>query len=208
MPDVVSHDVLPQSESLSQADALLGPPYDDMDDVPLARLAQTDHAAFEALYRRHVTAIYRYCFARTRTEVDAEDLTAQTFLAALEALEGFGGRGTFLGWLFGIARHKCLDFHRGNRRYVDTPWDEIAVTRAGLDTAPEEAAACAGVLDCVERMLPQLSPDRREAVRLRYWGGLDFGDIARAMGRSVAAAKMLISRGIADLRKRCLDEEE
>jgi RNA polymerase sigma-70 factor, ECF subfamily len=183
------------------------PPYADLADELLVRQAQTDHAAFEALYRRHVTAVYRYCYARTQTAADAEDLTAQTFLVALETLDRYTGRGLFLGWLFGIARHKCADFHRGNRHYAETPWEDVAATRGGAEPLPEEVAACTDMVDCVERMLPQLSSDRREAVQLRYWGDLDFGDIARAMGRSVAATKMLISRGIADLRKRCLDEE-
>jgi RNA polymerase sigma-70 factor, ECF subfamily len=193
-------------ESLSRTEA--PPPlYADLSDEQLLYLARTDHAAFEALYRRHVTTVYRYCFARTATAADAEDVTAQTFLVALETLDRYTGRGRVLGWLFGIARHKCADFHRGNRHRADTPWEDVAATRAGAEPLPEEMAACAGLIDCVERMLPQLSADRREAVRLRYWGDLEFGDIARAMGRSVSATKMLISRGIADLRKRCLDEE-
>lgn len=183
------------------------PSIDDLADEALMRLAVTDHAAFEALYRRHVTAIYRYCFARLNTAADAEDVTAQTFLVALETLDRYTGRGLVLGWLFGIARHKCADFHRAGRHVADTSWEDVAATRAGSEPLPEEAAACSDIVDCVERMLPHLSPDRREAVQLRYWGDLDFGDIARAMGRTVSATKMLISRGIADLRKRCLDEE-
>jgi RNA polymerase sigma-70 factor, ECF subfamily len=199
-------DIVSQPEPLSRTE-VPSPSYVDLADEALMRLARTDHAAFEALYRRHVTAIYRYCFARTHTAADAEDVTAQTFLVALESLDRYTGRGLVLGWLFGIARHKCADFHRGNRHHADTAWEDVAATRAGADPLPEEAAACAGIVDCVERMLPQISPDRREAVQLRYWGDLDFGDIARAMGRSISATKMLISRGIADLRKRCLDDE-
>lgn len=185
------------------------PHHDDLADRDLVQLAREDHAAFDTLYRRHVTAVYRYCYTRTNTAADAEDVTAQTFLAALEALDGYSGRGPFLGWLFGIARHKCTDFHRSQRGQVDAEWETAAAAVGALDEGnptpkPEEAAHSAMLLDCVERMLPQLSPDRQEAVQLRYYGGLELREVARAMERSVAAVKMLISRGIADLRTRCL----
>jgi len=181
--------------------------YESRDDQELARLACDDQDAFDALYRRHVTSIYRYCYARTGSAPDAEDVTAQTFLAALESLDAYRGRGTVLGWLFGIARNKCADVHRRGRHQIDAEWEEVAdeaVVHSDPPPDPEQAAHQALILDCVERMLSQLSPERQEALQLRYYGGLDLSDVARAMQRSVAAVKMLISRGIADLRKRCL----
>ncbi|MBN1873950.1 MAG: RNA polymerase sigma factor [Anaerolineae bacterium] len=183
--------------------------YTNLDDTRLAQQAKHDHAAFDTLYRRHITAIYRYCYARTNTVTDAEDLTAQTFLAALETITFYQEQGSFLGWLFGIARHKCADFYRS--RYADDPasLDSDAFTGDAEDvqtTQPEEAAVCADVLDCVAKILPQLSADRTEAIYLRYWGGLNMSDIAQAMRRTEAAVKMLISRAIGDLRKRCLNE--
>ncbi len=181
--------------------------YAELDDDRLAELAVNDHVAFETLYRRHVTAVYRYCYARTNTADDAEDLTTQTFLAALEALPRYRRRSAFLGWLFGIARHKCMDFHRAAYARPTVSWDDVAPTQAGTGPGPEALAGHRDVLSCVERMLQQLSDDRREAVQLRYWGDLALNDVARAMGRSVAAVKMLVSRAIADLRKRCVDED-
>lgn len=182
---------------------------DRHNDAELAQLARDDATAFDTLYRRHVTAIYRFCYARSNSIADTEDLTAQTFLAALDTLDSYEGRGSFRGWLFGIARHKCADLHRSRRRQVEASLEDAvsfgtAVPgRSDPGPAPEEAARDALLLDCVKRMLPQLSPARQEAVQLRYWGNLELEEVAGAMGRSVAAVKMLISRGIADLRKRC-----
>ena len=182
--------------------------HDSVDDDRLAQLALNDGAAFETLYRRHVAAVYRYCFARTSTVADAEDLTAQTFMAALENLNRYRGRSTFVGWLFGIARHKCADFHRRAYARTDVTWDGVADHHPAMGDGPEEIAGRRDVMDCVERMLQHLSDDRQEAVQLRFWGGLSMEDAARAMGRSVAAVKMLISRAVADLRRRCVDEDE
>jgi RNA polymerase sigma-70 factor (ECF subfamily) len=55
-------------------------------------------------------------------------------------------------------------------------------------------------------MFPHLSADRVEALRLRYWGGLSMAEIARVMRRTEAAAKMLVSRAISDLRERCVTQ--
>ncbi len=178
------------------------------DDATLIRAAQTDPDAFDTLYRRYVTPIYRYCYAHTGVRSEAEDLTAQTFLAALEGLRGYRGRGSVAAWLFGIARRKCADHYR--RHYTD-PGEPLEAASAQPDPSapdPEQDAYHNGVLDCVQRTLHHLSPDRREVLRLRFWGGLSIREIAVVMHRRESAVKVLISRAIADLRKRCLDESE
>src|SRR5512145_1244886 len=83
-----------------------------LDEPALVRAAQTDAQAFGALYDRYVQRVYRYCYYRTNSPPDAEDLTAQIFLAALEGLTRYRQDGHFAGWLFSIARKKVADFHR------------------------------------------------------------------------------------------------
>ena len=175
-------------------------------DTALALAARDDQDAFDTLYRCYVTRIYRYCYSRVDNRADAEDLTAQTFLAAMEGLNRYRGRGTFTAWLFGIARHKCADHHR--QRYAD-PGESLDVADELADPLmpdPETNAYHNSIIDCVQRALSVLSPDRREALRLRFWGGLSAREIAAVMRRSEGAVKMLISRGVADLRRRCLDD--
>ncbi len=178
------------------------------DDDALAKTAQTDRDAFDTLYRRHATRVYRYCYARAGNRPDAEDLTTRTFLAALESLGRYRGRGSFAAWLFGIARHKCADHHR--RQYAN-PCEPLGAAYPLPDPSEPDLAQNAyhnSLLDCVQRSLTGLSPDRREALRLRFRGGLSTREIAAVMRRSVGAVKMLVSRAVADLRKRCLDENE
>jgi len=59
-------------------------PYPSLDDAHLASQARTDPEAFAELYSRHVRSVYRYYLAHTGDIKDAEDLTSQTFMAALE----------------------------------------------------------------------------------------------------------------------------
>ena len=178
------------------------------DDGALVKAAQADRDAFDALYRRYVTRVYRYCCTHAGNRADAEDLTAQTFLAALEGLPRYRGRGPFAAWLFGIARRKCADHHRS--RYADRS-EPLEMTNPLPDPSapdPEQSVYRNNVLDCVQQALPHLSPDRREALQLRFWGGLKAREVAAVMRRSEDAVKMLVSRAVADLRRRCLDEEE
>ncbi|HCR70284.1 MAG TPA: RNA polymerase subunit sigma-70, partial [Anaerolineae bacterium] len=62
-----------------------------------------------------------FCYYRTNNKADAEDLTAQIFLAVLEALPRYRQQGHFAGWLFSIARNKINDHHR---RVSHIPLDE------------------------------------------------------------------------------------
>lgn len=180
--------------------------YAELEDSELARLARDDHDAFEALYRRYVTPIYRYCYARTDNVGDAEDLTSQTFMAMVESIDRYSGvRGArnFPAWLFGIARHKCADYHRAAYNTRQQPLADIEFADPEPNNA-EERLFRNSILECVERLLKQLNPDRIEALRLRYWGGLSMLEAARVMRRSEAAFKMLVSRAISDLRERCV----
>ena len=177
--------------------------YTALEDSELARLARDDDDAFEALYRRYVTPIYRYCYARTDSVADAEDLTAQTFMAVVESLDRRRGGANFPAWLFGIARHKCADYHRAAYAAPQQPLADIELADPEPENV-EERLFRHNILECVERLLGYLSPDRLEALRLRYWGGLSMREGARVMQRSEAAFKMLVSRAISDLRERCV----
>lgn len=177
------------------------------DDATLAEAACSDYAAFEQLYRRYATRVYRYCYTRTCNDRDAEDLTAQTFLAALEGIGRYRGRGTFAAWLFSIAWRKCKDHHR--RQYSRQEEELVQAVNLPDPDSPdlERRAQRQQILDCVHQIWPMLSEDRQEALRLRFWGGLSTIETAAVMGRSRAAVKMLVSRAIADLRERCLDAD-
>ena len=103
------------------------------DEPALVRLAQTDAQAFGALYDRYVQRVYRYCYYRTNNPPDAEDLTAQIFLAALEGLPRYRQDGHFAAWLFSIARKKVADFHR--RAPHASPWRKPSLPPIHTDLA-------------------------------------------------------------------------
>jgi len=87
--------------------------YPPMDDARLAQQARADPEAFAELYRRHVRSVYRYHLAHTGDVRDAEDLTSQTFMAALEGIRSYRGTNPYITWLIGIAARKRALFFIG-----------------------------------------------------------------------------------------------
>jgi RNA polymerase sigma-70 factor, ECF subfamily len=171
----------------------------EQDERDLAQLAVTDIEAFAELYRRHITRVYRYHVAHVGSVKDAEDLTSQTFIAALEGIRSFRGTGSFAAWILGIASRKRLMYFRGTRAEVSL---DSAVQYPSLDLPTDKAAAQRLQLESVSRALRQISPERAEALILTYFGGLSHAEAGRVLKKSEAAVKMLVSRGLQDLRER------
>jgi RNA polymerase sigma-70 factor, ECF subfamily len=167
-------------------------------EAELARLAVTDTDAFAELYRRNVTRVYRYHVAHTGSVKDAEDLTSQTFMAALEGIRSYRGTGPFAAWILGIASKKRLMFFRGRKPEVQLD-AALHIPSPGLST--DKAAYQRLKLESISRAIKQISPERAEAIILSYFGGLHNKEIGHLLNKSEAAVKMLISRGLQDLRE-------
>jgi RNA polymerase sigma-70 factor, ECF subfamily len=178
---------------------LMATPTNEQDDTDLAKQAIHDVEAFAELYRRNLTRVYRYHMAHAGNTKDAEDLTSQTFIAALEGIRSFRGTGSFAAWIMGIASRKRLMFFRGSRPEV--PLD-LALQYPGPGLPTDKAAAHQLQLESISRALRQISSDRAEALILTYFSGLSHAEAGRVLHKSEAAVKMLISRGLQDLRER------
>jgi len=169
------------------------------EEFQLAHQALSDVSAFSELYRRNITRVYRYHIAYCGNVKDAEDLTSQTFIAALEGISSFRGTGSFAAWIMGIASKKRLMYFRGSRLEVPL---EAALHYPSPDLPTDKVATQRLQLESVSRALRQISPDRAEAISLSYFGGLSNSEVSRVMNKGEAAVKMLISRGLQDLRER------
>ncbi|MBP7691419.1 MAG: sigma-70 family RNA polymerase sigma factor [Anaerolineales bacterium] len=160
------------------------------DEPSLVARAQRDPAAFTALYDRYVGRVYGYHLSRVGAPADAQDLTAQTFLTALEALPRYRERGAFAAWLFQIARSKAMDFFRRRRPQVSLDL---------IEAMPAPAEAPLGELEPLRALMRALPADERELLHLRYAADLKFGEIAAVTGQSEAAVKKAVYRLLARL---------
>jgi RNA polymerase sigma-70 factor (ECF subfamily) len=185
----------------SKVDRPAAPPADD--DSTLIETARHDAAAFALLYRRYVTPIYRYLFSRAGNEVDAQDLTAQVFLEALEGLPRYRERGNFAAWLFTIARRRATDHYR---RRLPLPLDDTPDPGDGHD--PLSHVIEREALERLTDLIAQLDDDQRDLLRLRFAAGLTFGQIGIILGRSEAAIKMAVHRLLDQLRAKWRAQDE
>ena len=168
------------------------------DDFDLIRQAQQDLRKFTLLYDRYVQRIYRYLLVRTGSQADAEDLTSQTFMAAMENLHQYKGQRPFPAWLLGIAKNKRADFYRKQKPVVDL---ETAADLTDPDVeSPDDLVNRQLQIESIARKLQAIAPDRAEALSLRLFAGLEIPEIARLMGKQEPAVRMLIHRGLQDLK--------
>jgi RNA polymerase sigma-70 factor (ECF subfamily) len=175
------------------------------DDLRLVRYAQRDLRAFSALYERYATQVYRYVLFRVGNVDDAQDLTSQTFLAAMENLAKYRGQNPFIAWLMGIARHKTADQFRRRKPEVEI---ESAESVPDREEQPDDVISRQLEMEQVTRKLQALAPDRAEALSLRLFGGLEVAEIAKLMKRDEAAVRMLVWRGMKDLQAQLAREEK
>lgn len=160
-----------------------------------APLAEAQRSAFARVYEEHAQAIYRYLLARVGRGDLAEELTAQTFLAALQGFPKYRGTGTHLGWLIGIARRKAVDAHRQHRHerrpLVDANLGAAIVIEAasapGLEPG-ETVALLGGTAYCMRDNDRQRLVVRRDGTRIEVQASLDLSreDLTKIAGSLVA----------------------
>jgi RNA polymerase sigma-70 factor, ECF subfamily len=153
------------------------------------------------LYDDALPHVYGYLLGRCGDSGLAEDLTAESFLAAVHALRKPGAADPSIPWLIGVARHKLADHWRRAEREqrglrlldreparIDDPWDTVV-----------DRIRAREVLD-------QLSAHHRAALTLRYLDGLPVPEVARHLDRTLHATEALLVRARAAFRR--IYEEE
>ena len=160
------------------------------------REGAAEDSTLTALYHRALPLVYGYLLPRCGSAALAEDLTADTFTAAVTAAKRDHPPDLTVAWLVGVARHKLVDHWRRTdleRRKLgvidrdaeptEDPWD------AQLDVAAAHAA------------LSRLSAHHRAALTLRYLDGLPVAEVADGLGRSLHATETLLVRARAAFRR-------
>ncbi len=164
-----------------------------------AAKAELDRA-FEDLYRAHLRDVYSYSYYRVGNHHDAEDLTEQTFLQAYRHFERArresNGR-PLRPWLIRIAHNLASNYHRDRARKPTSALD--SADPISHPHATEQVVEGREELRQVMEGLTHLPEDRRDALIMRFALGMDNREIARALGRTDGATKVLIHRAIRQL---------
>jgi RNA polymerase sigma-70 factor (ECF subfamily) len=163
---------------------------------------------FEALYRAHLRDVYSYSYYRVGNHHDAEDLTEQAFLQAYRHFERArresDGR-PMRPWLIRIAHNLASNYHRDRSRRPEANIEAIEPPAHPHTT--EQVVEGREELRLVMRKLDGLPEDRREALIMRFALGMSNREIARALGRTDGATKVLIHRALKQLEEHMAADE-
>jgi len=171
------------------------------DEESLVRRAQQhNQEAFAQLYEEHFDKIYRYVTFKIGNETEAEDMTQQVFLNALQSISSFKWKGVpFSAWLFRIAHNQVVDYLRSKKRTA-VPLNESLASSNSNDT-PQSVVEQKLDIEQVLAATKQLTEAQREVISLRFTSELPIAQVAKVMGKSQGAVKALQHSAIVALRK-------
>jgi RNA polymerase sigma-70 factor (ECF subfamily) len=162
----------------------------------LITAARQNPQRFGELYALYVQTVYRYLYSRLDSVAEAEDATAQTFLAVLEQFPNYRHDGYFAIWLFSIARHKALDQLRRQRSETSLEEAEHLSAEASLQDQVIQTERITALATLI-RALPE---DEQELIRLRYVADLSFAEIGQVLHQKEDTVKKSLYRLLARLK--------
>ncbi|MEN6580487.1 MAG: sigma-70 family RNA polymerase sigma factor [Anaerolineaceae bacterium] len=158
--------------------------------------ARQDPQMFGDLYSLYAQPVFRYLYSRIGSFPEAEDVTAQTFLAILERFPKYRHDGYFASWLFSIARNKAMDYFRKRRK--ETPLEEAEFIPADGNILQQVIKT--ERIAALSKLISTLSEDEQELIRLRYVAELSFAEIGHLLGQKEDTVKKSLYRLLARLK--------
>jgi RNA polymerase sigma-70 factor, ECF subfamily len=170
-------------------------------------MAQEDPQALKRLYDHYFPRLYAYVSYRVGRVQDVEDLVAETFLKAIEGIEGFKWqhKNSFAAWLFSIARNLISNFYRREQRWETVPLDESPNLQVSK-LLPEDVALQKEKFQSLRRLIGTLTPRQQEIITLRFFGGLRNQEIAEILGIDERTVAAHICRGLKTAHRKYINE--
>ena len=170
----------------------------------LIERAKANSEAYESLYIKLYTPIYRFLYFRLLNKEVAEDLTHDVFVQIYSSETVFESEDHERRYFFTAARNRLIDYLRKKK---DVPLDEEFVANVPDTTRSDDVAVSRESQLLVRKLLAQLSEDQYTALTLKYIEDKDTEEIALIMDKSLEAVRQLQSRGMHTLREKSKDYE-
>ena len=165
---------------------------------------QGDRQAFAQLYELNVDRVYYYLLKRLGQPADAEDLTAEVFIRAMEALSSYKNQGVpFIAWLVRIAHNTSVNHFKKQNRRKETP----LVEAAAISDDPADKAVTRATSAEVSGAMKKLTDLQRQVLNLRFLGEFSIAETADKMSRTESAVKFLQHSALKALKRVLRDQE-
>ena len=182
------------------------PTFSPSDQALVASVLAGDRESFAPLVARYEGPLLRVAESRLGRGDLAEDAVQEAFLCAYRSLHSFNPAFSFRTWLWTILLNQCRrQMSRRQRRpavlsWSDQPGEGRSEREAGQladrETAPPEQLLERERSEQLDRLLAELPEVQADALRLRFFGGLKFHEIAETMGCSLSSAKNRVRVGL------------
>ncbi len=153
---------------------------------------------FEAIYAEQVTPIHRFIYARVGNRPDAEDLTGQVFMRAVEQLDVDRPQAQISAWLYRVAQNAVADYWRAFYRLPRVALEQVAVAWEPMAVTPPASAEAdaASATAAVARLLKRLPEQYARVLELRFLQRLSVAETAERLGITHGNAKVLQYRAL------------
>jgi RNA polymerase sigma factor (sigma-70 family) len=180
----------------------------DSDEDLMLRFARGDAAAFEALYGRHESRVFRYLYRNVRDQAVANDLMQDVWFAVARSAERYQPSAKFTTWLFTLAHNRMVDMLRVRRPLQSLDADDAGEGASLADrlvadgnTEPLAALVTEDEAAAILRAVGALPAEQRAAFLMQAEGGLSVEEIALAACVSFETAKSRLRYARAKLRQ-------
>ena len=177
------------------------------DRVLLRNYLSGDRDAISQLIERHSRRVRDYIRMMVKDRDVAEDIFQETFIKAVRVIdEGrYTDNGKFLSWILRIAHNQVIDYFRAQRQdksvtESDAGYDVLGTLQFAERTVEDEIV-CEQIAHEVRMLVELLPEEQREVVRMRYFGGLSFKEIAEQTGVSINTALGRMRYALINLRR-------
>jgi RNA polymerase sigma-70 factor (ECF subfamily) len=155
-------------------------------------------ARFEAIYDQHVTAIHRFVYARVGNRPDAEDLTGQVFMRAVEQLDVDRPAPQISAWLYRVAQNAVADYWRAFYRLPQIGVEQVAGAWEPVmpQVDPHADADADRAASAVRGLLKRLPAQYARVLELRFLHRLSVAETASQLGITHGNAKVLQYRAL------------
>lgn len=174
----------------------------------MERVKSGEHSLFEQLVLRYRPTLLRVAASKMADANWAEDVVQEALMAAFTARETFNANYSFRAWIWTILLNTCRRQLKARNRTAEVV--RSSLTKADQALIPEPSTDDTGLAALLENEsqqlllaeLGRLPEAQADAIRLRFYGGLKFQEIADAMQCSLRAAKLRVKNGLVTLSQR------
>jgi RNA polymerase sigma-70 factor (ECF subfamily) len=156
---------------------------------------------FSEVYDKYIDSIYRFAYIKTSSQLNAEDIASEVFTRYWQSLQKKTTIENERAFLYKTARNIVIDFYRKRGRTPETISTDTDFDIASNQNLQDEANTSLE-LGTIKNAISQLKDDYQNVVIWHYLDDMKIEEVAKAIGKSESATRMLLSRALKEIKEK------